>query len=97
MEQFITGAITELLKFGLPGIIIIALILDRRTLQGQVNELHEEVRKQYEKRIGEAVKTVSTLGTTSVASGTMAEAIKALAQEVEDLKDRVPERPERRR
>jgi hypothetical protein len=103
MEQFIAAAIAELLKYGLPGLVILYLIFENRQIKQEkeaaekrIEVLQADIKAMFEKRIDEAIKTVTTLGATSAGSETMGEAISALAKAVgvdndrwDELKDKL--------
>jgi hypothetical protein len=89
MEQFIAAAIAELLKYGLPGLVILYLIFENRQIKQEkeaaekrIDALQQDIKEMFEKRVDEAIKTVTTLGATSAGSETMGEAINALAKAV---------------
>lgn len=86
MEQIIAALLTELLKYGLPGLVIVYLLIRSRQLEADIDALQKQKDEQYEKRILEAVKTVSTLAATTGSQQKLAETIDKMADEIADLK-----------
>ena len=73
MEQFIAAAVTELLKYGLPGLAMAYLIYENRQLKADVEAKAQHIEQLQEKRVNEAIKTVMTLGANAASSEKMAE------------------------
>jgi len=63
MDALLVKAGEILLNHGLPGVIILYLLYDRRGMQGQLKELMAALNLSQENRIKEARETTSALDT----------------------------------
>ena len=65
LEQAIPKVLEILFGYGLPGVIIIFLIWERKILQDQIKDIMKSLNDSQEHRITEARETTQALGTVA--------------------------------
>lgn len=80
MEQFIPKIMEIVLGYGLPGVIIIYLIYERKVLQDQIKDIMASLNKSQEARITEARETTTALDTVKDAVELLKEFMRDLRQ-----------------
>src|SRR5712692_3212586 len=87
MEQIVVAFITELFKYGLPGVFIGYLIWKNWRLEKALETKDLLIKEVQEKRVSEAIQTVMTLGTNSAGLEKVGDAVNALSGHLSENTD----------
>lgn len=93
MEALITGLAGEFFKNGLLGAIIVALVIRLVVLEKQLSTERklsdEKIEALYEKRLDEAVSTITNLSSITTANEKLATSVNLVGEELRRLRDKV--------
>ncbi len=89
LSQYIVPILTETLKLGAAGLFLIYLALAVRSRDKVIEALLLRIADLQEKRVSEAVKTVTTIGANTAAIEKLGATNGALATEIADLSEYV--------